>query len=145
MIGLPPITNDNWDSWEDDTNDTWDTWEEEEPEPVREEIAPAVVSRDIIYQPPAISGPIIKFDNVSFLMVSPYDSVTLENTSGSLEVNSKTFVGEGGTFKWPKGIEKTEEATAEFSEYNFKVVRTLYQCQEYHIELSFVDECRGKR
>ena len=112
--------NDGWDAFEDDNDDGWDSWDEDK-EPEEDVIVPAFISREVDNSQPAQSGPIIKFENVSFLMVTPYDSVTIENTSGALEVNSKTFVGAGGEFKWPKGIELTEEATAKFSDYNFKV------------------------
>lgn len=117
-------SNDSWDAFDDNSNDTWDTFEEEENldnGPEREVIVPAFISREIGNSQPSLSGPIIKFENVSFLMVTPYDSVTIENTSGALEVNTKLFVGQGGVFNWPKGIELTEEASAEFSDYNFKV------------------------
>ncbi len=117
-------TNSSWDAFDDNSNDSWDTFEQEENlnnRPEREVFVPEFISREIENSQPALSGPIIKFENVSFLMVTPYDSVTIENTSGALEVNTKLFVGQGGEFKWPKGIELTEEASAEFSDYNFKV------------------------
>lgn len=110
-----------WDAWDNNEDDGTDTWEAEPQQPVRQIIEPVTTVRTINNQQPILSGPIIRFANASFLMVTPYDSVSIENTSGELSTDTKTFVGNGGVFHWPKGIKNTEEVSAEFSDYNFQI------------------------
>jgi len=122
-------TDDGWGADTSESDNDWATsedvglyiWEEELQQSVRQIIEPVSAVRTINNQQPILSGPIIRFENVSFLMTTPYDSVSIENTSGELGTDTKTFVGKGGVFNWPKGIENTEEASTEFSDYNFQI------------------------
>lgn len=55
--------------------------------------------------PPELSGPVIKFREVTLNFVTAYDSVFLRNTRGTFSLLENIFVGEEGTFDWtPAGL-----------------------------------------
>lgn len=86
-------------------------------------------------QLPPVTGPVIRLNNVSFRMVSPYDSVGIENTSGSVLITDRAFVGEGGTFKWPGNIKSTEGASVKFAQYSFLIYRPEIKAE--NVSLTF--------
>lgn len=96
------------------------------------DIITEVTSQNVL---PAISGPVIRLNNVNFRMVSPYDSVGIEGTSGSVIIDKKVFVGSGGTFRWPADINKTDGAIVEFSEYSFEVPKPEISAEK--VKLTF--------
>ena len=70
---------------------------------------------------PVLTGPILKFEIVTFNFATPYDSAYLRNTKGSLMLMDGTFVGERGSFGWaPAGL-SSDSVYFEFKEYNFNV------------------------
>ncbi len=158
-----PIADDGWGT-EDSSNGGWGTsdtsddgwstpvasdWGNEtsgfNEEPV-EEVAPAIdafVAEIASQQPlPEISGPIIKLSNVNFRMVTPYDSVGIKNTSGSVVINDKIFVGNGGSLNWPQDRNGAEEASVEFSDYSFEINKPIISAEK--VSLSFPEWFDGK-
>lgn len=55
--------------------------------------------------PPALEGPVIKFDRLTLNFVTSSDSVFLRNSRGTLSLLQSLFVGEEGSFDWtPAGL-----------------------------------------
>lgn len=113
-------------SWDDDSSwdDSYDdTFVEELPE--RELVAPA--GRDYVaeltakFQPPGISGPVMKLKSTDILMVTKYDSMTIKGTNGTYELKGKTFLGNGGKAGWPGELKSMSGAEVSFGEYYFDV------------------------
>jgi hypothetical protein len=71
--------------------------------------------------PPAIDGPVIRFNRITLNFVTRYDSVFLKNSKGVLSLRDNIFVGQTGTFDWtPAGL-GPEVVSCELSVYDFKV------------------------
>ncbi len=123
---------DSWDSWDTPANekklnsqDSWDSWDSSEPtkelqtfSSVADEMIQAATPQ------PILEGFIMKLDHVDFAFVTPYDSVWLRNTSGSLMMHNETFVGKGGKFNWSSTGLDPEQIFCEFSDYNFNISKT---------------------
>ena len=79
---------------------------------------------------PVLSGPVLKFESVSFNFVTPYDSAFLKNTTGSVSLRDGTFVGERGIFGWgPAGL-SPDSVNFEFKEYNFNVDKPYVKAEK---------------
>ncbi|MEQ8423591.1 MAG: hypothetical protein RIA63_02710, partial [Cyclobacteriaceae bacterium] len=97
--------NDNFDDTADQNQfDQWDNQDTQEDfnwdEPVETELPPAM---PIWMQPapqPILTGPLIRFDKVTFNFSTSYDSAFLTGTKGAVSLLDNTFVGEGGRFDW---------------------------------------------
>lgn len=145
--GSDETTDDSWGS--DESTESWASDWGTEPQPAETEDAwGAEATEEIIFpaqdivsgaanlvQLPEIKGAIIKLENVSFRMVSPYDSVLIENASGSVLITDQTFVGKGGIFKWPSDIKGTAGAAVELGEYSFLVYRPELKAE--NVKLTF--------
>ena len=108
--------DDEWDTeWEDDEDWEEDDWEEFDAQSDNA-VAEAVSMSDPM---PMIEGAVIRFERLTLNMVTPYDSVFVRNTSGSLMLPSYTFVGTNGRVTWESAGFSPDEAYAEFSEYSF--------------------------
>lgn len=108
--------SDDWD--EEPSDEEWDTeWENEEP------IRDAESERmNLGAEPlPVVDGAVIRFDQATLNIITPYDSVFLTNTKGSLMVTSFTFVGEGGRFDWGMTGLDQAEVYADLSGYSFDI------------------------
>ena len=125
--------------WGNPADGGWDAEPVAEEEPVQESLIAEVTSQNPL---PEISGPSIKLNNVNFRLVSPYDSVTVENTSGSVVIKDKVFVGSGGSFKWPENIGGTTGAVVEFGEYSFEVFKPEISAEK--VSLTFPTWFDGK-
>jgi hypothetical protein len=86
--------------------------------PVSEEFVPAWMTPA---PPPYIEGPILKFDKISLNFVTPYDSVFLKNSKGTLSITDKIFVGENGTFDWATAGLHPDSVYCNFTTYTLKV------------------------
>ncbi|UII28449.1 hypothetical protein LVD15_08465 [Fulvivirga maritima] len=111
-----------WDNWDDEpADDDWDTeWNEvyeEQTELEDQQMIQAIQSGGAVM--PIIEGPVIKFDNVNLNFVSAYDSVFLENTSGSFLILKDQFVGNGGKFDWTMAGLGADSVYCSFPEYSF--------------------------
>lgn len=106
---------------------TWfQNWKESQPEPDSlGNIQP--------YPHPLVAGPVVLFPKTNLYFVSPYDSVSLNQTKIAFLFENEYIVGEGGRFSWKslynKGnidsitlgkIDRTE-IYAEFSRYSHRV------------------------
>ena len=106
---------DDWD--EEGGEDNWDTSWDEEP---KEQAVSEVVLPGADIQTPDVNGAIIRFENVNLTMVTPYDSVTLHQTSGSFMLTKNLFVGSGGRFDWSIAGLDPQEVYCEFDKYFFR-------------------------
>lgn len=120
-------------SWADDDSswddNSWDDNTETDPYaekyPFREIVAPA--GRDFVaeliakFQPPTVSGPVMKLTDTDILMVTKYDSITIKGTSGTYELKGKAFLGNGGKAKWSGELKAMSEAEVTLGEYYFDV------------------------
>jgi hypothetical protein len=81
---------------------------------------------------PKIQGLHFIFNNTNLHLLSPSDSVTVEETSGAFEVVQGIFIGKNGKVKWSldKGI---PEATLD--KFSFKVIGTRFMAEQ--VLLSF--------
>jgi len=105
---------DQWDNQEVQEDFSWD-------DPVQEELPPAM---PIWMQPapqPELSGPLIRFDKVTFNFSTTYDSAFLSDTKGAVSLLDDTFVGEGGRFDWTTAGLSKDSVYFDFTTYNFKV------------------------
>lgn len=71
--------------------------------------------------PPVLEGPVILFAKATLNFVTPYDSVFLRNTQGSLSLTQGTFVGEEGTFDWTSAGLGPDLVTCNLTTYYFNV------------------------
>ncbi len=135
-------TNNQDDSWADDSwannsaddwgnNDSWgsDPWGTSQSnvsnEPQRASFTPA--TRDFIgelkasYLEPVLEGPVLSLDSTDILMVTPYDSMIIEGTSGQYELKGHRFIGSGGHGLWPGELKVMKGAKVAFGKYFFEV------------------------
>lgn len=79
---------------------------------------------------PDIYGPVIKFDKVSLLFNTPYDSTFLNNTKGTFALREKLFVGEGGRFDWTSAGLSADSVYYDFNKYNFKTNQPYLKAEQ---------------
>ncbi|MFN6943484.1 MAG: hypothetical protein ACK4ND_00945, partial [Cytophagaceae bacterium] len=105
--------------WDVNYEDEWGSVWEDEPAPAEDfniyDVGYAAAPQ------PAIDGPVIEFENISFRFQSGVDSVSLSQTSGSFMFKNNLFVGSGGRFDWSSVGYQPEELYVELKEYNFDV------------------------
>src|SRR3990170_5298773 len=71
--------------------------------------------------PPALEGPVLKFDKVTLNFVTPHDSVFLRNTTGTLSLVQNIFVGEEGQFDWTSAGLGSDSVICNMMSYFFNV------------------------
>ncbi len=123
--------NISWDdevSTESDAGDGWgdDGWgepvktktEAEKKEDAKKEAKRKKESLKQLFIPeqPAVSGPVLKLENVNIAIATNYDSTAIQKTSGQLMLAKGIFVGEGGTYDWQAG---GSPASVVIRKYNF--------------------------
>ncbi len=113
------------DGWGDDADSGWgDTDNSEE-----EDLNWAVVVEDenvvlnldeamMDIEMPERTGAVIIFNQVDLVMVTTYDSTTLEGTQGSFLLDKYLFVGEEGKFDW-SAAGKGDEIYVNLNKYSF--------------------------
>lgn len=74
-------------------------------------------------QQPEVTGPVFFFDQLSFNIATPFDSVFLTNTRGTLGLIDHLFVGEGGKMNWSSAGLGEDSVFYEFSKFNFNAVK----------------------
>ena len=74
-------------------------------------------------QQPEVTGPVFFFDRLSFNIATPFDSVFLTSTKGTLGLIDHLFVGEGGKMNWSSAGLGEDSVFYEFSKFNFNVVK----------------------
>ncbi|MBY0435636.1 MAG: hypothetical protein K2U26_16165 [Cyclobacteriaceae bacterium] len=90
---------------------------------------------------PVVTGPVLKFAQVTFNIATAYDSAFLKNTSGVLSLRDGTFVGERGSFGWaPAGL-SSDSVFFVFSKYNFNVDKPVVKAEQG--KLQYVGKVRS--
>ncbi len=96
--------------------DDWSNWNDYPVDTVPQNIQPYWMTPP---PPPAIEGPAIRFQRVTFNFVTPSDSVFLSNTKGDYSLTDRIFSGEEGTFNWSAAMLPPEEVYCNFTAYSF--------------------------
>ncbi len=93
---------------------------EEQPEnlPVQEAFMPSWM---LLASQPILEGPVLQFEKVTLNFVTPFDSVFLSNTKGTLSLIQNIFVGEEGTFDWTSAGLSPDSVVCNMTSYNFNV------------------------
>jgi len=129
---------DQFDQWNDQETQDDFSWDEQE-------VAEELPTIPIWMQPapqPELSGPVIRFETVTFNFVTPYDSAFLFNSKGSVSLLNKTFVGEGGKFDWsPAGLGK-DSVYFQLTQYNFDVSKAWVKTEQG--KLTYVGKVSGQ-
>ena len=77
--------------------------------------------------PPLIEGPVIRFAQVTLNLVTPYDSVFIKNTKGTLSLSSNIFVGENGSFDWSPAYLSPDSVFCNITSYYFNVTKPEFR------------------
>lgn len=111
----------NEEEWQEEpSDDDWDTEWDENPEEDQSFDDPQALIGAMGAEPlPLVEGPVIRFDRVTLNFATPYDSVFLQNTTGSLKLVTSEFVGEGGKFTWAMAGLPEDEVYAGLGAFSF--------------------------
>ncbi|PIB37055.1 hypothetical protein BFP72_17420 [Reichenbachiella sp. 5M10] len=90
---------------------------------------------------PIIGGPVIKVKGMEFRMATPYDTLTIQNVSGSFLLKEEQFVGTSGTIDWPDDLRGTDGAVVELKGYSFNTTTPLLRTTR--AELQYPDMFDG--
>lgn len=82
-----------------------------------------------VYQPELL-GAVIKFNKLTLLFYTPYDSALLQNTTGIYSLREKIFVGEGGRFDWSTAGLSADSVYYDLSKYNIKTTQAVLIAQQ---------------
>lgn len=116
--------DDDWDdedNWDDAEDDGWDTeWDDDEwsDDQTNDDMIAAVTGGNVL---PVVTGPVIHIEETSLNFVTAYDSVFINKTAGDFLIDTKDFVGVGGSFDWSMAALSPDSVFARFTDYSFKV------------------------
>lgn len=79
---------------------------------------------------PELFGPVIKFDKLSLNFITPYDSVFLQNTTGTFSLRDKLFVGDGGRFDWSAAGLPSDSVYYDLNKYTFKTTQPYLKAEQ---------------
>jgi len=79
---------------------------------------------------PILTGPLIRFDKVTFNFSTSYDSAFLTGTKGAVSLLDNTFVGEGGRFDWRTTGLSSDSVYFDFNAYNFNVAKAELKAEQ---------------
>src|SRR5690606_28151365 len=115
------------DAWNDEpAPDPWNDPIEETFEESATEVMPSWMTP---MPPPELNGPVIRFDRISLVFVTSFDSVSLRDSKGSYGIWQKLFAGEGGSFDWtPAGL-GPDEVTCNMTTYHFDVTKPVLSAE----------------
>ena len=129
---------DPWSSWdapeqtEQPADNGWgDAWQEESPDASRSAVFGSLT--EALTQPepqPPVEGLVMKLDGVDYTIVTPFDSVTLYNTSGSLMLQKELFVGSGGKFDWSAAGLDPEEVFCTLTDYHIYISKPYFSAEK---------------
>lgn len=122
--------NNGWSSisWDDEVNEKGELLDEEDgwgtvaPQPKNEDKQKNTQRRkqaakqQFIPAQPKVSGPVLALQNVTLTFITPWDSASVQHTSGQLMLGNQVWVGEGGKFNWEVGGKPAE---AKLGKYTF--------------------------
>jgi hypothetical protein len=75
------------------------------------------------YPVPQKSGPVLNLKSTQLVLVTPYDSLLLNNVEGTQLLKDKVFIGEGAKLQWPQENIRTKDANVDLEEFFVKVDR----------------------
>ncbi|MGK7394559.1 MAG: hypothetical protein ACNS62_08295 [Candidatus Cyclobacteriaceae bacterium M3_2C_046] len=130
--------DDGWNTGSEGWNTAEDAWGNDEnvsSEPDDTSVGLFDALTQVTPQPP-VSGMVMTFDNVTFIVASTYDSVALKNTEGSLMLYKDLFVGKGGKFDWSSTGLEPNEVYVEFDEYNFEIHNPYISAEKVELNYS---------
>lgn len=138
------------DEWFSETSDDWSTsdWDNSSDWNVPETTETVAVEKKEpepytpIIDLPEITGPVITFENTNLSFLTKFDSARLSNTSGSLMLLKKIFVGEGGKFTWENAGLDPNNVFATFSGYKIKVDKPELSAE--NVSLTYTEKIDGK-
>src|SRR5690606_29742586 len=133
-------SDDDWSTSDWDTSSDWGTSTDSEASTVTEESEP--VAYTPIIDLPAVTGPVVTFEDVNLYIVTKFDSAQLSNTSGSLMFLKNIFVGEGGGFTWESAGLDPNNVFATFSAYKIKTDKPEFSSE--NVSLTYADKVDGK-
>ncbi|WP_128396953.1 hypothetical protein [Botryobacter ruber] len=121
-----------WDnfSWDDEvagkesTDDGWGTVEVAPKAAKKKEKSVESVKKLFVPAQPAVNGPALKLENVVLTFVTPFDSVSIQQTSGQVALAHNLFVGEGGSYEWQVA---GRPVSAVFKKYNFDITKAAFR------------------
>ncbi|MDN4165554.1 hypothetical protein QWY31_08580 [Cytophagales bacterium LB-30] len=124
---------DEWDQPADENESSWgndDPWGTEtasEETPVEEEVAaPAYFEPAAL---PSQSGALLALENATIWIVSPYDSVPIRQTEGSLQLSGYYWLGQGGTFDWRSAGISPDTLSVALDAYQFFVNKIEFSAE----------------
>jgi len=79
---------------------------------------------------PELFGPVIKFDKLSLNFITPYDSVFLQNTTGTFSFRDKLFVGDGGRFDWSAAGLSPDSVYYDLNKYTLKTTQPYLKAEQ---------------
>jgi len=126
---------DQWDNQETQDDFSWD-------EPVDTVMPPAI---PIWMQPapqPELTGPLIRFDKVTFNFSTSYDSAFLVDTKGAVSLLDNTFVGDGGRFDWSSAGLGKDSVYFDFAAFNFNVSKPELKAEQG--KLTYIGRASGR-
>ena len=111
--------NSDWNSWDtEDSNSGWDDGSQADVTSGEDDGALIDALNDV--SGPPLEGPILRFDAVTLVMATRWDSVAIQEAAGDLMLINETFVGTQGKVDWTStGL--PPEAYVELGNYNFKI------------------------
>lgn len=128
-----PWASDTSDPWASDSDDSWndDPWAEQStqetytaPVPIRPTYAVSTIdhlaSVQNSYLQPELSGPVIEIKESQLLIVTPNDSMEINNVDGSFLLQNRTFAGTRGTVSWPGQNQKFRGATVTLEDFHLR-------------------------
>ena len=143
--GTDPWADSNNDPWGDSNDDPWgdsndDPWGdnsfddnsstayEPPPPPQRPSYAVSVIDHLATvrnkYYPPELKGPVIEIKGSEMLIVTPNDSMTVNNVSGTFLLQNRNFVGTTGTVNWPGQNRKFRGAEVQLGDFYLRKDRS---------------------
>lgn len=124
--GDPWASND--DSWGDDGGFDSNSNNYEPPPPERPTYAIPVIdhlaSVKNKYLHPELMGPVIEIANSEMLIVTPNDSMIVNNVSGTFLLQNRNFVGSKGTVNWPGQNRKFRGAEVQLGDFHVRKDRS---------------------
>jgi len=141
-----PWANTNSDPWADTSSDPWaasnvdDPWGDtnsfddnssttyEPPPPERPSYAVSIIDHLATvrnkYFAPELKGPVIEITGAEMLIVTPSDSMVINNVDGTFLLQNRNFIGTSGTVKWPGQNRKFRSAVVQLADFNIRKDRS---------------------
>lgn len=120
----------------DDTETT--TWEETPADTIPVPSGPTWAQPIYV---PELLGPVIRFEKVTLVFSTPYDSAFLTNTHGTFMLGTNLFVGEGGRFDWSTVGLGADSVYCDLKQFYFDTTRPHLKADQ--VKLSYTGKLTG--